>query len=139
MSTEMLQPVAALMLLTFVVWVWMYAVRFRYLLANRVPAHAVRTPELMAAATPESVSRPSNNFKNLFELPVLFYVLALALLYLDQVDSRYVGLAWAYVGFRVVHSAVQCTINHVPLRFAAYALSSVALWIMVLRFTFSLI
>jgi hypothetical protein len=37
------------------------------------------------------------------------------------------------VVFRVLHSAVHCTINIVLLRFALYAASSVALWFMVLR------
>ena len=35
--------------------------------------------------------------------------------------------------FRVLHSAVHCTVNIVMLRFALYAAASLALWAMLLR------
>lgn len=40
---------------------------------------------------------------------------------------------WLFVGFRVLHSAVHCTFNFVPLRFWLYAGGALSLWFMVVR------
>jgi hypothetical protein len=79
------------------------------------------------------VSNPSDNLKNLFEIPVLFYGLALYLFVTDQVDAAYVGAAWTFVAFRALHSAVHCTINIVMLRFYLYLVSSLAVWFIAVR------
>ena len=79
------------------------------------------------------MSNPSDNLKNLFELPVLFYALVLYLFVTDQVDATYVTSAWVFVVFRVLHSAVHCTFNLVLLRFWLYFISAAALWFMSLR------
>jgi len=50
-----------------------------------------------------------------------------------QVDPSYVGAAWIFFAFRVLHSAEHCTFNYVPLRFGLYAISALALWFMVLH------
>ena len=136
MAYPILQPVAALMLLTFVVWVFMYVRRLSFIVANKIPAQNVASPELINAALPEHVNRPSNNLKNLFELPVVFYAVCISLLASQQADALFVNLAWAYVALRVAHSAIHCSLNIVSLRFAAYALSSTVLWAMVFRFVF---
>ena len=136
MAYPILQPVAALMLLTFVVWVFMYVRRLSFIVANKIPAQNVASPELINAALPEHVNRPSNNLKNLFELPVVFYAVCISLLASQQTDALFVNLAWAYVVLRVIHSAIHCSLNIVALRFAAYALSSTVLWTMVFRFVF---
>lgn len=80
---------------------------------------------------PEAVNYPSNNLKNLFELPVLFYALCLYLAAVAQVDSLYVYGAYGYLALRVVHSAVHCTVNLVLLRFGLYVTSSLILWLMI--------
>lgn len=134
MNNQILQPVTTLFLLTFVVWVFMYIQRFRYIIANKIPPQSAASPEMLNAIIPEHINRPSNNLKNLFELPVIFYVLCLALLLTEQTDALFINLAWAYVVLRAAHSAIHCTVNSVPLRFTAYFLSSMVLWIMVFRF-----
>lgn len=134
MQETILQPVATLMLLTFLVWLLMLGRRLRYLAANRIHPQRVATLEQVNSLLPEPVNRPSNNLKNLFELPVLFYVACLALLALRQVDATYLALAWSFVALRAVHSAIQCSVNIVRLRFVAYLLSSMVLWLMIGRF-----
>lgn len=134
MQQAILQPVAALMLLTFLVWLAMLTRRLRYLVANRIHPQRVATLEQVNSLLPEAVNRPSNNLKNLFELPVLFYFACLALLALQQVDMTYLVLAWSFVALRAVHSAIQCSVNIVRLRFTAYVLSSAVLWMMLVRF-----
>jgi hypothetical protein len=138
MNLTLLQPVAALALWTFVVWIWLYARRLPYVFRNRVPMDRVATPEGIGDTLPERVNRPSNNFRNLFELPVLFYVLCLAITMAAAVDLAHVILAWHYVGLRIGHSIIHITVNHVPLRFGLYVLSSLVLLAMLLRFTVAL-
>lgn len=121
------------MFLTFVVWFYMGALRLRYLVTNRISPRRVATPELMNSVVPERIQGPANNLKNLFELPVIFYVVCAFALALQHADALLTGLAWVYVLARVVHSAIHCTVNSVQPRFAAYMVSCVVLWVMVAR------
>ena len=90
-------------------------------------------PARFTELSPPGVSNPSDNLKNLFEMPVLFYALALYLFVTQAVDATYVGAAWFFVTFRALHSAVHCTVNVVPLRFVLYLLSSLAVWFIAAR------
>jgi hypothetical protein len=83
--------------------------------------------------SPLAVNNPSDNFKNLFEMPVLFYALALYLFATRQVDPIYLAAAWIFVAFRAAHSAVHCTFNRVMLRFYLYAVASIAVWFIAMR------
>ena len=129
-----LQPAVSLLLLTAVVWGFMYARRLHYMFRHDVDPQSVSTPELVNQRIPAGVNNASNNLKNLFELPVVFYALCAFLLVSHRVDGVYLYAAWAYVGLRALHSLVHCTVNIVKLRFAVYFGSSLLLWFMVVRF-----
>ena len=134
-QSAIFEPFAALLLLTLAVWLFLYVRRLGYMAANAVDPEKFRTPDKVTAVLPEAVQYPAYNLRNLSELPILFYALCLALYALNQVDALYLQLAWAYVGFRAMHSLVHCTVNIVKLRFAFYLFSCIALWWMVIRFT----
>jgi hypothetical protein len=87
----------------------------------------------LARISPPAVSNPSDNLKNLFELPTLFYGLVLYLFVTNKVDEIYLVAAWIFAAFRILHSAVHCTVNIVLLRFWLYCISALALWFMVVR------
>ena len=123
--------------LSFCVWVYMYIRRLGYIFGRQIDAQAIASPEQLNALLPEAVNRPSNNLKNLFELPVLFYALCALLLATQKADGLYVQLAWIYVALRTLHSLVHCTVNLVLPRFALYMASSVVLWGMLGRFALS--
>lgn len=131
-QTAIFGPFLAMMTLTLVVWVYMYAKRIPFITRNKLTPEQL-TPSELARLSPQSVATPSDNLKNLFELPTLFYALCAYLFVSGQVDGVYVALAWVFFGFRVLHSAVHCTINIVLLRFWLYAIAAGALWFMVLR------
>jgi hypothetical protein len=78
------------------------------------------------------VSSPSDNLKNLFEIPVIFCVLALYLFVTATVDAPYGG-AWVFAILRLLHSAGHCTFNLVMLRFYLYLVSMLAVWFMLAR------
>jgi hypothetical protein len=126
-------PFFAMMFLTLIVWVYMYIRRISFIRSNKISPRDLAVPGALAQLSPSAVSNPSDNLKNLFEIPVLFYGLALYLFVTNQVDAAYVSAAWIFVAFRALHSAVHCTINLVMLRFYLYLLSTVALWFIAVR------
>ena len=58
------------------------------------------TPGKLAELSPPDVANPSDNLKNLFEMPVLFYVLCLYLFITASVDTAHVISAWTWGAFR---------------------------------------
>jgi hypothetical protein len=132
-QTAIFDPFFATMLLTLLVWVYMYVRRIHLIRSLRLSPKDMAIPGRLAELSPPEVSNPSDNLKNLFEIPVLFYALALYLFVTGQVDAVYVGAAWVFVAFRVLHSAVHCTFNLVMLRFYLYLVSTLAVWFMVGR------
>jgi len=110
-------PFFAQMLLTLIVWVYMYARRIPFIVGLKLTQADMAKPGELARLSPAAVSNPSDNLKNLFEIPVLFYALVLFLYATRQVDALYLGAAWLFVAFRVAHSIVHCTFNLVLLRF----------------------
>ena len=125
-------PFFVMMILTLVVWLYMYARRITFLNTLELDPNEL-TPARLAEISPPEVANPSDNLKNLFEVPVLFYALALYLYVTGQVSGVDVMAAWVFVVFRILHSAVHCTVNIVLVRFSLYAISSLALWFLVLR------
>ncbi|MEO8466483.1 MAG: MAPEG family protein [Gammaproteobacteria bacterium] len=125
-------PFFAQMLLTFVVWVYMYARRIPFIINSGLKPDEM-TPAEFARRSPPGVSNPSDNLKNLFEVPTLFFALVLYLFVTQHVDAIYVAAAWAFVAFRVLHSLMHCTANIIIVRFWLYAISTLVLWLMVGR------
>jgi len=125
-------PVLSLILLTWIVWIYMYVKRIPFIRSLGLQPDEV-TPAVLADRSPPSVANPSDNLKNLFEVPVIFYAFALYIFVSEQVDDLYVAGSWSYVLLRVGHSAVHCTVNIVMLRFVLYAISCTILFFMTVR------
>lgn len=60
---------------------------------------------------------------NLFEAPVLFYLIVIIAVVTQQIGWLPLVLAWGYVLFRYAHSYVHLTSNNVLLRFRLFAAS----------------
>lgn len=130
-----LQPMAAMMLLTFAVWLRLYSARIPAMRGRRINPETVSSRVQKADVDlGRAETSASDNFMNLFELPVLFYALCLVLYMTGRIDFAYIGLAWGFVALRVVHSFIHLTYNKVMHRFMAYALGGVVLLVMVIRF-----
>lgn len=70
----------------------------------------------------------SDNLKNQFEMPVIFYALSLLFIFSGETPQSVVIAAWVFVAFRVVHSVVHCTTNVIfPTRFLLFLISVFAL------------
>ncbi len=126
-------PFLGMMLLTLTVWLVMYARRLSYLHKNKIDYRTINTREKAAGIVPEEISYASDNLKNLFEFPSLFYAISIYLYVIASVDTLYLIAAWWFFGFRIVHSYIHCMTNVVPHRFAAYVISAIGLWLMVVR------
>jgi hypothetical protein len=126
-------PFFVTVFLTFGVWVYMYTRRIYFIRSLKNNLQTLAVPGKLAEISPPSVSNPSDNLKNLFEIPVLFYALVLYLFITKQVDVIYVNAAWVFVIFRVMHSIVHCTFNLVMLRFWLYLVATLAVWFIAIR------
>ncbi len=132
-NSAILLPFFGVMLLTLLVWIYMYIRRTSYLMQEKIDLRKVDTPEKAAAVVPGEISLASHNLKNLFELPVIFYAVCLYLFASDSVDRIHLLAAWWFFAFRVAHSLIHCTYNKVEHRFAVYMLAAIGLWTMVIR------
>jgi hypothetical protein len=130
-GSGLIAPVLVLVGWTFVMWFWMYATRIPAMQEAQVDLEEIaRTGAPLDL--PPKVSRVADNYNHLHEQPTIFYAVALAAQAAGAADPLAVGLAWAYVGLRVVHSLVQATANIIMLRFTVFAVASLvlmALWI----------
>ncbi|TDJ09533.1 MAG: hypothetical protein E2O68_00055 [Deltaproteobacteria bacterium] len=118
---------------------WMF-VRLAYL---RVSAHKnkeIRFSQFkLGIGMPEKIQQTSNNLTNLFQTPVFFFILAFFIQAKGMETPLYLGLAWAFVTFRIVHSMVHITTNNVNLRFFTFLLSIIVLVWMYTAFLFDII
>lgn len=83
---------------------------------------------------PDHLRAYSRHLVNLFEAPVLFYVIVIVAFVTANHGWLPLALAWAYVLLRYGHSIVHLTSNNVLLRFRLFALSWLALvilWVVV--------
>ena len=128
MNTVLYAPMLSLMLLTMVVWFWLYVKRIGYMQTHHVHPQSLFSRVRLLQILPDEVQAPANNLNNLLELPIIFYALCLINSQQGSVSDTMVVLAWAYVILRVIHSVIHCTYNKVMHRFAVYSSSSLVLW-----------
>lgn len=114
-------PAVAMAALTFVVAIRMFRLRIAQIRREKIRLQSVATSRDMAEKL--SDSRGADNFRNLFELPVLFYLGLVIAAQTGQVNSLTLGLAWLFVAARIVHSYIHCTYNRVKHRFYAFVAS----------------
>ena len=130
MNNVLYLPMLGLVTLTVVVWAMAVYRRVREIRIRRIPLQSLAQARQVAVAF-EDV-QAMDNFNNLLQVPVLFYVLCLAVAQSGSGGELCLAGAWAYVLLRVLHSAIQITHNRVPYRFYAWLTSNlilIALWI----------
>lgn len=116
---------AAMVLLVAVVAAKMVADRSREMRMRRIHPQQVATSR--TAAQHYEAVQAADNYRNLFELPVLFYAWAALAIATGHASEAMALGAWAYVALRALHSLIHCTYNKVMHRFAVFLLSIVVL------------
>ncbi len=132
---QILQPVVALAIWTFIIWLWMYATRIPALQKTDIDLNGWvgGTGKDLEDKLPASVQWIAHNYNHLHEAPTVFYAVALVLAMVGGGDGVNAQIAWAYVALRVAHSLVQILWNRIMVRFALFMLSSLALLALVIH------
>lgn len=133
---DILHPIVALAVWTMLIWIWMYVTRIPAM--QKIPG---LNPNQMVGGIgadldkvlPNKTQWVAHNYNHLHEAPTVFYAVSLVLAMIEQGNGLNATIAWAYVGLRVLHSLVQILSNRVIIRFAIFALSSLALMALVLH------
>lgn len=126
-------PVLALISWTLVMWFWVILTRIPAMKKGKISPQKGKYTDQLAELLPDNVRNVSDNYNHLHEQPTLFYALAFFLALGGGHDNVNVGLLWAYVALRVVHSLIQATTNIVMFRFYAFIASTFCLFFIVLR------
>jgi hypothetical protein len=133
--SNMMTPVLALVVWTMVILVWLYLRRIPAMRKAGIDPAKIKGSESYASMPPLNPKAVwvSDNYNHLHEQPVIFYALCFYTHLVGVWDGLNIGLAWAYVAIRIVHSLIQVTTNFVPLRFAVFNLGSIVLAIIAVR------
>ncbi|ATQ44364.1 MAPEG family protein [Caulobacter mirabilis] len=123
---SVLAPVLALIGWSLLIWLWMYAKRIPAMSKAKIDPQAARFPGSLNGL-PDDARQAADNYNHLMEQPTIFYALAFFTYLAGQQNDLTAGLAWAYVGLRIVHSLIQLTVNRVTLRFLVFSLSTIVL------------
>ncbi|MBB1472264.1 MULTISPECIES: MAPEG family protein [unclassified Luteimonas] len=132
-----LLPALVLVALTFVVMVRMYRQRVAQMKRERIHPQAVATSAQSAQLLTDSGA--ADHYRNLFELPVLFYFGVAVALALGVHDVGLLVLAWLFVALRVVHAVIHCGYNKVMHRFKAFLAGSALLLLFWIRLAWCLL
>ncbi len=127
---SLVYPVLAQVLLTFIVYIRLGQVRYRALRRRAVGPDAVLSDQ----AWPDYARKVSNNLRNQFESPVLFYVLCGVATFVAATHVLMAALAWVYVIVRFVHFVIHTTTNHYPHRAFVFSISLailVVMWVLI--------
>jgi len=136
MTAQMLAPAAVLVAWTLIVLFWIIPARFGAI--AKVEDKSVFAGKQGARGSdlegkiPDKANWPAHNHTHLHEQPTLFYAVVV-ILALTGPDATDVLFAWIYVGLRIVHSLWQILVNRLPIRFALFLASSIALIVLAVR------
>lgn len=136
-TTHLALACLGMVLLSFAVGARLLYVRSTEMRQKRVHPQAAAT-SLQMAAKLQNV-QAADNFRNLFETPVMFYALVAIAIAVGTTPGWLAAGCWLYLALRVVHSAIHCSYNKVMHRFAAFGLGFVLLLGMWVAFAVALV
>lgn len=136
-QSSLLFPCCAMVGITAVVWAKLFGDRLHEMRSRKISPQAIATSR-QSAKVLQKVNA-SDNFSNLFEVPVLFYVLCALAFSAQLVTPLLLAGAWTFVILRGLQSLIHCTYNEVMHRFPVYLLSTLILFAMWGVFTVSLL
>ena len=126
-STVLIQPLVALILWSFLMWLWMYATRIPAISRMKIKMDPNIPSATQMAQLPANVRWKADNYNHLMEQPTVFYALVLALTVLGETSTTAIYAAWSYVILRIIHSLVQAIGNNIIRRFGVFVLSNIPL------------
>lgn len=127
-NKPLLGPLVGLNIWTFAMEFLLYKRRIPALSKYNITFDPATVKKQKAEKLPAFVQWPADNFNNLLEQPTQFYGIMLGLTMMGVRDKRTVGVAWTYVGLRLMHSIIHVSTNNPAIRFPVFAASSLALF-----------
>ena len=127
---SMYLPPLALVGLTFFCLFRLGYLRIKAVSAREISLRYFETYQ--GESEPEHLRIHSRHLVNLFEVPVLFYVITLINILAGVTTIVDISLAWSYVALRFLHTYIHLTTNPVALRFRVFVISALmlaALWV----------
>lgn len=127
-------PCLILIITTFLVLITMFRRRIKCIKSGEVkPSHfkTYNTDQKESAKTIQA----QRNFANLQEAPPIFYILCLMTYVTGNVNELMIGLSWAFLAFRLIHTIIHTTSNKLPARMLSFASS----WVVVIAMSAILI
>ena len=115
MESEIFVPMYYLMLLTVIVLLLSITVRLKEIYVNKtVVGEAHRHPPFDVGS--RLLKNLQRNLTNLFEFPILFYVVCISVFVAGKVDDYFITLAYWYFYFRVAHSIYHIFFNQLIIK-----------------------
>jgi hypothetical protein len=130
-------PCLAMMILTLIVMIRMFVMRVLAVKNKEVEIKYFKTHNMGGA--PALMLQADRHFVNLFEAPVLFYMVCTFSVITFQVNYKMLCVAWIYVALRCIHAFIHVTSNKIRPRMYAYAFSWIALLYMGLSLGYKLL
>lgn len=125
----------------FVVFIYLFLLLNFIFRVRSVKSHAVKIGYYRLFSGDQQIPRHilagQKHFANLFETPVLFFVVGILAIVLKVETPLMIGLAWSYVGIRIVHAFIHSTYNNVVHRMLVFWASILALFAMWLHLVIS--
>jgi hypothetical protein len=128
MRNAVFWPLIAQVVLVALIAVRLYATRIAEMRARRIDPQSLATTGTAAGVLKDIAA--ADNFRNLFEVPVLFFAVCCALAVTDTVTPAQLVLAWLFVALRAIHSLIHVTYNRVLHRFAVYIAGTLCVFAM---------
>lgn len=121
--TWILYPLFAMALLTLFV-----ALRIQSVRSGKLSVGYFRLNQ--GDEEPAVLARATQHYDNLFEMPVLYYLIVVVAFITSTVDVLMIVLAWSYVVLRIAHAYVHMTYNNVIHRKNVFLWSTFVLYTM---------
>ena len=126
----MITPIFAMVTLTFIIGIVTIKVRLASIRQGKVSIKYYRVMTEETATVPVDVLKTSRCFSNQFEMPTLFYVVAILYIQFDINGIFPLIFAWLFILFRSAQSYIHLTYNNVLHRASAFWLSCICLLIL---------
>ena len=115
MNTEIFLPMFGMMILSVSVFLFSTSIRLKEIYFNRsVEGEQHRHPPFDKGSI--ILRNAQRNLANLFEFPILFYVVCICIYITNNVDAYFVTLAYWFFYLRVIHSVYHVFFNHLIIK-----------------------
>lgn len=126
--TAIFWPMIALTFLIYCVYALLFIRRRQSVISGQAKIQEFIIP----TKEPEISATTIRNLNNLYEVPMLFYVVCLSLYAVNGVSFLAVLIAWLFVGMRIAHTLIHVTSNRLRYRQPIFTLGFILngiLWI----------